>query len=113
MENPTINWQDFKKIDIRVGTILEAESLVNAINPAIKMHIDFGEIGILKTSAQLTTLYRSEELPGKQILAVVNLPSKQITNFMSECLVLGVVGAGDKVTLLVPEKPVKNGLRIA
>ena len=110
----TINWPDFEKVEIRVGTILEANDFPKARNPSYQLVIDFGEeLGIRKSSAQITTLYQKEELIGKQIVAVVNFPPKQIANFMSECLVLGVVGNNKTVVLLQPDKPVINGQRIA
>lgn len=108
-----ITWDDFEKIEMRVGTIVAAEIFKEARNPAYKLQIDFGEeTGIKKSSAQLTKLYTVEELTGKQIIAVVNFPVKQIANFFSECLVLGVVGEENEVTLLQPGLKVKNGLRI-
>lgn len=106
-----INWDDFSKIDIRVGTIIEVEVFKEAKSPAYKMMIDFGELGIKKSSAQITKLYDLDSLKGKQIVAVINFPPKQIANIKSECLVLGVVN-GDEVTLLTPDKPTTNGLRI-
>ncbi len=106
-----ISWGDFTKIEMRVGTILSAEVFKEARKPAYKMIIDFGELGSKKTSAQITKLYSTDELVGKQVIAVVNFPPKQIANIQSECLVLGVVNA-DEVTLLTPDKGVKNGLRI-
>ena len=110
---PTISWNDFEKIDIRVGTIIDAQPFEKAKNPSYKLWIDFGsKIGIRKTSAQITVLYGVEELMGKQIVAVINFPPKQIADFMSECLVLGVVGNDKEVTLLAPGKTVKNGLAI-
>ena len=107
-----ISWADFEKVDIRVGTILLAEVFEKARNPSYKLEIDFGELGILKSAAQITRLYTLGELKGKQILAVVNFPKKQIANMMSECLVLGLLGAED-VVLINPERKVKNGMRLA
>ncbi len=108
-----INWNDFEKIDIRIGTITEAEPFEKARNPAYKLWIDFGpEFGMKKTSAQITNLYSIDDLKGKQVLAVVNFPPKQIADFMSECLVLGAVGDQKEVTLLTVDLPVKNGLAI-
>ncbi len=110
----SINWSDFEKIDIRVGTIIQAEVFAEVRNPAYKLLIDFGEeLGIKKSSAQITRLYQPEELLNKQVIAVVNFPVKQIANFFSECLVLGVLGADKDVTLLTPDKPVKNGQKIS
>ena len=110
----TINWPDFEKIEIRAGTILEANDFPKARNPSYQLIIDFGsELGIKKSSAQITSLYNKEELIGKQIVAVVNFPPKQIANFMSECLVLGVVGDNKEIVLLQPDKQVINGQRIA
>jgi len=113
MIKPEITWNDFEKIDIRVGTIIDAQPFEKAKNPAYKLWIDFGsEIGIRKTSAQITVLYSIDDLIGKQIVAVVNFPPKQIADFMSECLVLGAVGNDKEVTLLTPGKAVENGLAI-
>ncbi len=107
-----LSWQDFEKVEMRVGTILEANDFPEARNPSYQLLIDFGsEIGQRKTSAQITTQYSREELIGKQVVAVVNFPKKQIANFMSECLVLAAV-EGKNVTLLQPGKEVENGLRI-
>lgn len=111
MTGDLISWADFEKIEMRVGTILSAEVFQEAKKPAYKLQIDFGEYGIRKTSAQITTQYSLEDLPGRQVIAIVNFPKKQIANFMSECLVLGVVSGAD-VTLLTPSQPVENGLRI-
>lgn len=108
-----ISWADFEKVDIRVGTVLNAILFKEARNPSYQLEIDFGEIGVLKSSAQLTSLYEAEELLGKQILAVVNFPKKQIATMMSECLVLGLVGEGKDVVLINPERKVANGLRLA
>ncbi|WP_417867526.1 tRNA-binding protein [Xanthomarina gelatinilytica] len=104
----TIQFEDFSKIDLRVGTIIEVANFPEARKPAYQLTIDFGELGIKKTSAQITTLYKKEELLQKQIVAVVNFPKKQIATFMSDCLVLGAVN-GQDVVLLNPENKVKNG----
>jgi tRNA-binding protein len=112
MENrSTITWKDFEKIEMRVGTIVQAEVFTEARNPSYKITINFGEYGLRKTSAQVTKLYQPEDLIGKQVVAVVNFPPKQIANMLSECLLLGAM-EGDEVTLLNTERPVKNGLRI-
>lgn len=108
----SIIFDDFSKIDLRVGTILEAEEFKEAKNPSYKLKIDFGTLGIKKSSAQITSLYSTQDLIGKQIIAVVNFPPKQIANFMSECLVLGVVN-GKEVRLLTVDKPAENGNKIA
>ncbi len=108
-----VTWNDFEKIEMRVGTILEVHDFPEARNPSYQLIIDFGDLGIKKTSAQITQLYRKEQLQGKQVVAVVNFPPKQIANIMSECLVLGAVGENKEVTLLEPGLPVPNGLRIA
>lgn len=111
-ETNEISWDDFSKIEMRVGTVVKAEEFPEAKKPAYKLKIDFGELGMRKSSAQITNLYKLEELPGKKIVAVVNFPPKQIANFMSECLVLGAVD-GDDISLLSVDKNAKNGLRIA
>ncbi len=109
-----INWADFEKIEIRTGTIIKAEIFKEARKPAYKLTIDFGaELGVKKSSAQITDLYQPEELLDKQVVAVVNFPPRQIANFMSGCLVLGAVGDDGKVTLLQPEREVENGQRIS
>lgn len=108
-----INWEDFAKIDIRVGTIIDAQIFEKARNPAYKVWIDFGGEGIKKTSAQITNLYDLNELIGKQVLAVINFPPKQIADFMSECLLLGAVDENKDVTLISVDKPCENGLRIS
>jgi len=111
MDHNFISWDEFSKIDIRVGTIIAAEVFEKARKPAYKITVDFGEAGIKKTSAQITALYGVNELPGRQVIGVVNFPPKQIADFMSEFLILGVVN-GSEVTLLQPGKPVENGLKI-
>ena len=107
-----ISWDDFEKIDMRLGTIIKADDFPNAKKPAYQLTIDFGEMGIKKSSAQITDLYTKEELIGKQIIAVVNFPAKQIANFFSECLVLGVYNTSNKVVLLQPSMQAENGSRI-
>ena len=107
-----LTWQEFQKVDLRIGTIIKAEQFKEALKPAYKLLIDFGELGIIKSSAQITSLYSAEELIGKQIVAVVNFPKKQIGPMMSECLVLGSVNK-DEVTLLQPERAVRNGSKIS
>lgn len=109
----TLSWAEFEKVEMRIGTILEARDFPEARKPAYQLTIDFGtEIGIRKSSAQITTRYSKEELVGKQIVAVVNFPKKQIGNFMSECLVLGSVGTDNDIVLLSSDLRVENGLRI-
>lgn len=113
MPKPDITWEDFEKLDIRVGTIISAINFEKARNPSYQLEIDFGDLGIRNSSAQITELYNKEELIGKQILAVVNFPKKQIANFFSECLVLGLYGENKKeVTLVTPSLPVKNGSQL-
>jgi tRNA-binding protein len=107
-----ISWEDFEKVDMRVGTIIAVSDFVTAKKPAYQLTIDFGEYGIKKSSAQITQLYSKEELIGKQVTAVVNFPPKQIANFFSECLVLGVYNENNEVVLLRPSLTVKNGCRI-
>lgn len=107
-----ISWDDFEKIDIRTGTILEVNDFPGARKPAYRLQIDFGTMGIKRSSAQITALYTKEELVGKQVAAVVNFPVKQIAGFFSECLVLGVYDENNEVVLLMPTMPVKNGSKI-
>ncbi|NNE77180.1 MAG: tRNA-binding protein [Pricia sp.] len=113
MIRETISWQDFAKVDIRVGTIIRVDDFVKARNPAYQLYLDFGEeLGVKKSSAQITERYSKSELLGRQVVAVVNFPKKQIANFMSECLILGAVDGTD-VVLLEPEASVTNGLKIS
>lgn len=104
-----ISWADFEKIEIRSGTILEVTDFRKAKKPAYQLKIDFGPLGIKQSSAQITHHYSAAELVGKQIVAVVNFPPKQIANFFSECLVLGVYDQQNQVVLLQPERTVDNG----
>jgi tRNA-binding protein len=110
----TISWKDFEKIDIRVGTITQVEDFEKARNPAYKVWVDLGEeIGIKKTSAQITKLYTKEELVGKQVLCVCNFPKKQIADFMSEILITGFVQDDKSVVLAIAEKKIPNGTKLA
>lgn len=108
---PQISWEDFEKVELRVGTIISAAINEKARKPSYRMEIDFGPLGRKTSSAQLTGRYSADELIGKQIVAVVNFPVKKIADVRSECLVLGVVD-GSMVTLLTADKAVENGLRI-
>ncbi|WOD43847.1 tRNA-binding protein [Hwangdonia lutea] len=110
--NNTITFEDFTKVDLRVGTIIEVNDFPEARQPAYQLTIDFGDLGIKKSSAQITSLYSKEALLNKQIVAIVNFPKKQIAKFMSECLVLGAVNGKD-VVLLNPENRVKNGTPVS
>jgi tRNA-binding protein len=107
-----INWADFEKVDIRVGTVTAANDFPNAKKPSYQLTIDFGELGFKRSSAQVTALYEKENLIGMQVIAVVNFPVKQIANFFSECLVLGVYNENNEVVLLQPSLNVKNGCKI-
>ena len=108
-----ISWDDFEKIDIRCGTIIDVKDFPKARKPSYQFRVDFGaELGIKRSSAQLTQLYNKEELLNKQVIAVVNFPPKQIADFFSECLILGVYDENNHVILLQPERTVKNGQRI-
>lgn len=110
--NQVLQWSEFEKVEMRIGTILEVNDFPEARKSAYQLTIDFGtEIGIKKSSAQITKRYKKEDLVGKQIVAVVNFPKKQIGNFMSECLVLGSVNEDD-IVLLSSDLKVENGLRI-
>ncbi|MDO9376070.1 MAG: tRNA-binding protein [Ferruginibacter sp.] len=107
-----ISWEDFEKVDIRVGTVIAVADFPKAKKPAYQLTIDFGPIGIKKSSAQLTTLYTADMILNKQVIAVVNFPVKQIANFQSECLVLGIYNENNEVVLLQPQQGVSNGSRI-
>ena len=107
-----VTWDDFEKIDIRAGTIIEVNDFPKAKKSSYQLTIDFGEIGVKKSSAQITAMYKKEELAGKQVIAVVNFAPKQIANFFSECLVLGVYTDKKEVVLLEPQQRVQNGWKV-
>ena len=111
MENQ-LTWSEFNKVDMRIGTIISAKMFKQAKKPAYILHIDFGKLGIKKSSAKITNLYATGELIGKQIIAVVNFPPKQIANIKSECLVLAGLGENENITLIQPERHLKNGTKI-
>ena len=108
-----ITWDDFQKVEMRVGTVIEVDDFPEAKKPAYRLKIDFGKYGTKKTSAQITKLYKKEDILNRQVIAVVNFPPKQTAGFMSECLVLGVVLENNEVVLLNPDRKVGNGHRIA
>ncbi|HEX7718487.1 MAG TPA: tRNA-binding protein [Woeseiaceae bacterium] len=109
-----ISWQDFEKVELRAGTIVRADDFPEARKPAYRLTIDFGgEIGMRKSSAQITDLYTLDDLVGKQVIAVLNFPPKQIGPFRSECLVTGLIQQDGSVVLAVPDKPAGNGSRLA
>ena len=107
-----ISFEDFIKVDIRIGTITEVKEFPKAKKPAFQILIDFGTIGVKKSSAQITELYTKEKLLGKQVMAIINFTPKQIANFMSECLILGVYNKDGHVVLLQTLQPIKNGEQI-
>ena len=108
-----ISWSDFEKVELRIGTITEVHEFPEAHKPAYKLTVDFGDqVGIKRSSAQITDLYSKEELVGKQVMAVVNFPPKQIGPFISECLVTGFPDKKGNVVLAVPDKPVDNGMKL-
>ena len=109
----TITWKDFEKVDIRIGTIVEVEDFPEARNPAFILHVDFGiEIGLKKSSSQITDLYTKDQLQGKQVMAVVNFEPKQVGPIMSECLVLGFYRPDNSVVLATNDLPINNGSRL-
>jgi tRNA-binding protein len=110
---PPISYEDFEKVDIRSGCILKAEDFPAARKPAYKLWIDFGPLGIKQSSAQITRLYAREELAGRQVLAVVNFKPKQVADFISEVLVLGVVLEGGGVALIAPDRQAPPGMRVS
>ncbi|NGM66037.1 tRNA-binding protein [Sphingobacterium sp. SGR-19] len=107
-----ITWDDFEKVDLRAGTILEAVDFPKARKPAYQLRIDFGELGILKSSAQITRHYKKDDLVGRQVIAVVNFPKKQIADFMSECLVTGFPDEHGDIVLSSIERKVPNGTKL-
>lgn len=109
----TITWNDFEKVELRVGTIIKVENFPKAQKPAYKLLVDLGEFGIKKSSAQITILYKQEDLIGKQVICVTNFPPKQIGNFISEVLTTGFIQDNGKVVLAVPEQKVTNGSKLA
>ena len=108
-----ISFEDFLKVDIRVGTIIEVNNFPKARKPAYQLHIDFGDLGIKKSSAHITDLYSKEDLLNRQVTAIVNFKPRQIANFMSECLVLGIYNSDGNVVLLQASKKIKNGEQIS
>ena len=108
-----INWNDFEKVELRIGTIIKADDYPEAKKPAYKLVIDFGEFGTKKSSAQITKLYRKEDLLSRQVICVTNFPPKQIGSFVSEVLTTGFVLDNGDVVLAVPERKAKNGLKLA
>jgi len=109
-----ISWKDFEQVDLRVGTIVDAKVFAQARKPAYQLWVDFGpELGIKKSSAQITDLYTPEELIGKQVMGVVNFPPKQIGPFLSECLITGFYDSLGRVVLAVPDKLLDNGVKLA
>jgi tRNA-binding protein len=111
-ENKTISWEDFEKIDMRTGTILEANDFPKARKPSYQLLIDFGPLGLKRSSAQITKHYQPADLIGRQVIAVVNFPPRQIANFFSECLVLGIYDDNNDVVLIQPGMQVSNGNKI-
>ncbi len=107
-----ITWNDFEKIEFRVGTVLKAEDFPEARKPAYKLEIDFGDLGIKNSSVQITQLYKKEELVGKQVVCVLNFPPKQIGPFLSECLTLGLPDDDGNAVLIEPERKVMNGTKL-
>lgn len=108
----TINWADFEKVELRVGTIIEIQDFPEARKPAYKLTIDFGELGTKRSSAQITKHYKKEDLVGRQVVCVINFPTKQIGPFVSECLTTGFADENGDVVLTQPERKVPNGVKI-
>jgi tRNA-binding protein len=110
---PPITWQDFQNVDLRVGTIIAVDDFPEARKPAWKLTVDFGDVGVKRASAQITTLYRKDDLLGRQVIGVVNFPPKRIGPFVSEVLVTGFAREDGAIILAQPERPVPNGARLA
>ena len=110
----TISWQEFEQVDLRVGTIVSAEVFAEARQPAYILHVDFGaDLGVLKSSAQITDLYQPDALVGQQVIGVVNFPTKQIGPIQSQCLVTGLPQGDGSVVLVQPDRQVSNGLKLS
>lgn len=112
MKNEIISFEDFSKIDLRIGTIVEIDDFPKARNPSFRVKIDFGALGLKNSSAQITTLYAKEDLLNRQVIAVINFNPKQIANFMSECLILGIQN-NDEVVLLKSSEKIINGTKVS
>ena len=108
----TIEWKEFEKVELRAGTVVEVQDFPEARKPAYRLTIDFGELGVKKSSAQITALYRKEDLVGRQVICVVNFPPKRIGPFISECLTTGFADESGNVVLAQPERPVPNGSKL-
>ena len=108
----TISWAEFEQVELRVGTVIEVEDFPEARRPAYKLKVDFGEFGVKRSSAQVTHLYKKEELVGRQVLGVINFPPKQIASFFSEALITGFYLPGGEVVLAQPERAVPNGSKL-
>ncbi len=108
----TIDWADFDRVDLRVGTVIKAEQFTEVKKPSLKLWVDLGDLGIRKSSAQITHRYTPDSVVGKQVVCVVNFPPKQIANFTSEVLITGFPDQDNVVVLCVPDKPVPNGARL-
>ena len=111
--NTIISFEDFTKVDIRIGTIIEVNDFPKARNPSYQLKIDFGELGVKNSSAQITHLYTKDDLLNRQVTAVVNFKTKQIASFMSECLVLGIANSNGEIVLLKASKTIKNGEQVS
>jgi tRNA-binding protein len=108
----TISWAEFEQVELRVGTVIDVEDFPEARKPAYKLKVDFGEFGVKRSSAQVTHLYKKEELVGRQVLGVINFPSKQIASFFSEALITGFCLPTCEVVLAQPERAVPNGSKL-